>query len=153
MAGQSRVIIHLLLFVSAMLAQSPPSAAPPQFAEYKAQPAFSGTPAAPQTNMNNARRFRTVLRAGAAKGPNFDEHYTLVQWGCGAGCAQFSIVDAKTGSVYDPPFQSVSFGSTEQGFVEDSGIRYKLDSSLLVISGCPDGKECAIGYYAGTARR
>jgi hypothetical protein len=122
----------------------------PQFSDYKAQQAFSGTPAVPQTNTQNSKRYRTVIREGAAKGPNFDGQYTVVEWGCGAGCAQFSIVDACAGKVYDPPFPGVSFEPQEGKFVADSGIRYKPESSLLVINGCPGGKDCATWYYEWT---
>lgn len=135
-------ILGTVLFAQASVGNAP------QFSQYKAGQAFSGIPVVPQMNTKNAKRFRTRIREGAAKGPNFDGHYTVVEWGCGGACAQFSIVDAQTGAVYDPPFV-IAFGSVSQGFVdgEDSGIHYKLDSSLLVVGGCPNEEDCAIYYY------
>jgi len=147
MPRSSTVLLLALSLVGCGLVAQQPSAEAPRFSDYKAEPAFTGTPAAPQTNTPNARRFRTVIREGAAKGPNFDGHYTVVEWGCGAACAQFSIVDAVTGKVYDPPFSGVSFESADGAFLEDSGIRYKPDSSLMWINGCPGGKDCASWYY------
>ena len=139
-----------ILLLSGMTFAQAPATAVPQFAEHEAAQGFIGTPAVPQMNTSNAKRFHTVIREGTAKGPNFDGHYTVVEWGCGAGCAQFSIVDAVTGKVYDPPFPSVAFVSGDGRFIQNSGIRYQLDSSLLVISGCPGGKHCAEWYYEWT---
>lgn len=146
------LVVALLTFSFwslAAFAQQPSDQAP-DFSDYKAEQAFSGSPAVPQTNTQNAKRYHTVIREGAAKGPNFDGHYMVVEWGCGAGCAQFSIVDARTGKVYDPPFPGVSFESQDGKFVADSGIAYKPESSLLVINGCPGGKDCATWYYEWT---
>ena len=47
-----------------------------------------------------ARRFRTMIREAAAKGPNFAGHFTVAEWGCGAGCVSVAIIDAATGSIY-----------------------------------------------------
>jgi len=33
------------------------------------------------------REYRTMLRKGAKKGPNFASHFTVVQWGCGTQCS------------------------------------------------------------------
>jgi hypothetical protein len=144
------VVVLSSLFLSAAFHAQVPAASAPEFSQYKAEPAFTGTPAIPQMNTKNAKRFHTVIREGSAKGPNFDGHYTVVEWGCGAGCAQFSIVDAATGKVYDPLFPGVSFESAEGKFVSDSGIRYQPDSSLMMINGCPGGKDCAAWYYEWT---
>src|SRR5919199_362191 len=43
------------------------------------------------------RMFRTKLREGAAAGPTFAGHYTIVLWGCGTGCQIVAVVDARTG--------------------------------------------------------
>lgn len=77
----------------------------PKFTDYKERAVFKGKPAA--VNVNNhpkAKQFRTVLHAGAAKGPNFAGHYTAITWGCGTECQMLGIVDAKTGRVFIAPF-------------------------------------------------
>jgi hypothetical protein len=46
-----------------------------------------------------APRFRTILSQGAAAGPNFANHYTIVSWGCGSPCIEFVILDAADGRI------------------------------------------------------
>lgn len=113
----------------------------PTFEAHPAAPSSLGGPAPVDlTSHPRARRFRTVLSRGAAEGPNFAGHYTVVSWGCGTMCQEFMIVDALTGRVYD-------------GRTTALGAEYRLDSDLLVINPpdrlaetpCP-GQECAPQY-------
>ena len=122
------------------------------FSKYPAKSLYNGKPAAAQPTSEVAQRFRTVITEGAKKGPNFAGRYTVVSWGCGTACAQFAIVDAKNGKVFDPPFSTVSFESDKSQFFQQSGIHYQLTSSLLVIEGCPDGKDCAEHLYKWTGK-
>jgi hypothetical protein len=93
----------------------------PRFEAYPVHDTFTGTPAPVDlSSAQGARRFRTVLRAGAAKGPNFAGHYTVVQWGCGSPCQSYAIVDARTGRV--------RFGEESLSV----GTDFRLDSRLLV---------------------
>jgi hypothetical protein len=46
------------------------------------------------------RKYRTAIRESLAKGVDFAEQYVVVCWGCGTGCKEFAVVDAKTGTVY-----------------------------------------------------
>lgn len=86
-------------FPRGLLAQ--PQATPlPRFEDFRADAGFTGTPAALVTAGSTlARTYRTRLREGAAKGPNFAGHFTLVSWGCGASCQDWAVVDARTGQV------------------------------------------------------
>jgi hypothetical protein len=43
--------------------------------------------------------YRTKLREGAARGPNFAGHYSVVTWGCGSSCQILAVVDARTGKL------------------------------------------------------
>ncbi len=73
----------------------------PTFDEYAVNATFSRTPAPVNFgSAEGARRFRTVLREGAAKGPNFADHYTVITWGCGSPCVLMAIVDADDGHVF-----------------------------------------------------
>jgi hypothetical protein len=129
----------------------------PDFDRYPAGPKFTGSPAAPVLRTKRQRMFRTMIRDNAAKGPNFAGHYTVGIWGCGASCVSFAIVDARSGSVYDTPFEVVGFGAP---FVYDDGsniqqsdfepVRFRVDSRLLVVRGCPGERDCASYYYAWT---
>jgi hypothetical protein len=73
----------------------------PSFADYEvSDTSITTTMPVDLSSADGASRFRTVLREGAARGPNFAGHYTVVHWGCGSPCVSFAIVDASTGSVY-----------------------------------------------------
>lgn len=74
---------------------------PPQFEDFPVRDFYKGRPAAVDLSSNTlARSYRTRLRKGAKKGPNFAGHYTIVDWGCGSNCQVYAVVDAHTGKVY-----------------------------------------------------
>ncbi|HJZ69124.1 MAG TPA: hypothetical protein VKF81_13445 [Blastocatellia bacterium] len=126
----------------------------PSFEDLPVKEQFKGSPAAVRLSTREARRYRTVIREGAREGPNFAGHYTIVQWGCGAGCAQFAVVDAKTGAVFMP-----SFYVGPRAFVEgqsgepDEPIQFRIDSRLLIVSGAPNEKSEGIYYYKWDGKR
>ena len=77
----------------------------PQFRDYVVADTYSGAPALVNFCISpGARYYRTRLREGAAKGPNFAGHFTIVTWGCGSDCYDIAIVDARTGRVWFAPF-------------------------------------------------
>ena len=107
-----------------------------------------------------ARRYRTRIREGAAEGPNFAGHFTIVGWGCGTSCVQWAIVDAQTGTVYFPPDEialistvhvNIAEGETEPLFY---GLRFRKDSELLMILGAPNEDESREGilFYRWTGK-
>ena len=101
----------------------------PQFSDYPVKDIYRGRPAAVKlTSHPLAWTFRTVLRDGAEKGPNFAGHFTVVLWGCGAGCQSFAIVEANSGKVI--------FMTSEKEKIPEAvvGLDYKIDSSLLVVN-------------------
>jgi hypothetical protein len=116
------------------------------FEKYRVTREFGGKPAPPVVSEGEAHRFRTVLREGAKEGPNFAGHYTLVVWGCGSSCASFAIVDAITGKVYWPPFSGFTWTDGNGPFTEE-GLHYRRHSTLLVVQGCPEEKDCATRHY------
>lgn len=73
------------------------------------------------SSYKDARTYRTKLRNGAQKGPNFAGHYTIVQIGCGTQCQENWIVDAHTGKILDR-FSSMIY------------TKYELDSTLLILN-------------------
>src|SRR2546423_8261349 len=94
----TQLFIGLLLVGSLARAQQ----TVPRFESY-AVPVYKGKSA--PLNLKSAKganTFRTRLREGAKEGVNFAGHYTLVEWGCGAGCLDVGIIDVKTGTVYFP---------------------------------------------------
>jgi hypothetical protein len=64
--------------------------------------------------------YRTKLREGAARGPNFAGRYTVVTWGCGTGCQILAVVDARTGQL------------SRETLLLAQGARFKRTSTLLL---------------------
>ncbi|MDT7806377.1 MAG: hypothetical protein QOJ70_190 [Acidobacteriota bacterium] len=104
----------------------------PRFEDYTVREVYKGRPARIRLDSKKAREFRTRLREDSRGGPNFAGHYTVVVWGCGTGCAQMGVVDARTGRVYFPPLEFMDIPD-----MEDEGSRshfFRLDSRLLVLT-------------------
>jgi hypothetical protein len=99
-------LASLLLVVPGIYSQGPKL---PSFKEFATAEVFSGKPAAPVLRTPNQRLFRTMIRQGAAKGPNFAGHYSIADWGSGAGCVSIAVVDAKDGRVFDGPFEDMGW--------------------------------------------
>jgi hypothetical protein len=90
--------------------------------------------------------FRTRLREDSRAGPNFAGRYTVIVWGCGTGCAQMGVVDARNGRAYFPPVEYMDIPD-----MEDAEVRsrvFRLDSRLLVITkNLYDGQGTYTAYY------
>jgi hypothetical protein len=111
-----------------------------------------------------ARMFRTAIRRGLAAGVNFSGGYTLVNWGCGASCLEWAVVNVATGKVYfDPARRTLIMDhvdldapprkdGADRTFV---GLIFRRDSSLLVLQGAPneDPAREGITYLRWTGRR
>ena len=133
---------------------------PPTFAQYPAARVDLKPSKVDIASNPLARRFRTMIRMQAPKGPNFAGHYTIAYWGCGVACIRFAIIDAATGTVYSPPQRlkyvtadHVSFGPNEPR-ENLPGLRYEVDSRLLIVLGAPnedDARE-GIAYYQWTGK-
>jgi hypothetical protein len=111
----------------------------PTFADLPAPQTFSGKAAPPQVTEGKAHTYRTRLREGAANGPNFADHYTVVIWGCGTDCVEFAIIDAKSGAVFFPAFLPVEsvFERDAEGktTITPRKVEFRRDSRLLVVTG------------------
>ena len=124
----------------------------PRFEDYPVTDIFKGSPAPPKLRRPGDRMFRTRIREGAAKGPNFAGHYTIADWGCGMGCISIAIVDAKDGRTYDAPFTALAWGvPMMKESVEP--LAFKLDSRLLIVRGCPEEENCGSYFYEWTGSR
>lgn len=60
----------------------------------------------------------------ATLGPNFADHYTLIELGCGTGCAYYMIVDTKTGKLYDERI----------GDFAGLGTIFQIESNLVIVT-------------------
>jgi hypothetical protein len=156
-----RKIITAFLFISLLFAGAlaMERQATPRFEAYAA-PIYKGKIA--PVNLKSAKgagSFRTRLREGAEKGVNFAGHYTLVAWGCGTGCLDVGIIDAKTGMVYFPK----ELGGLGVWFFsdnpDDEALQFKPNSRLLMLSGFPasegnsDNPKTGLYYYEWTGTR
>ena len=126
----------------------------PRFEDFPVTEKFAGKPAPVKLLTAEARRYRMVIREGAREGPNFAGHFTIVTWGCGAGCVQFAIVDARTGLVYSPRFYvAARTHFDEETDQPDEPLQFRIDSKLLIVSGSPNEKNDGMYYYSWDGKR
>jgi len=136
-----RGLIYLLLIVNA----SACIAAEDEFLKFSPESEYFGSPAAPLLDTKNKRRFRTVLRNGAQEPANFNGHYRIIYWGCGANCISWAIVDQKSGAVWMAPHISESCWPFKRDYDPNAYIpdwfESKVQSSLFYSYVCsnPDG--------------
>jgi hypothetical protein len=123
------------VLLAAIAAGAPAPQKPlPKFDDYRVDEKFRNKPAPVVTTGSNlARTYRTRLREGEAKGPNFAGHFTLVSWGCGGGCQDWAVVDARTGHVFESMIRT------------SVGGEFHLDSRLLLV----DTPKLAAEAYSG----
>ena len=114
---------------------------PPKFTDYPASVEPAGKLAEPRLDSKGAKLFRTMLREGAARGPNFAGHYAIVDWGCGASCTDMAIVDTRSGKVaFDRRIRD-----NYTGHVGGDYRGFRVNSRLLVIAGMPQEEEARDG--------
>jgi len=120
----------------------------PKFENFAVTEQFTGKPARPVLASREALKYRTAITEGSREGPNFAGHFTIVEWGCGGGCVQFAIVDAKTGQVFMPPFY-VGPRAVVEGTDSEPGdpLQYQKDSKLLIVNGSRNEKGEGVYYY------
>lgn len=129
----------------------------PRFEDHPAEPVEIDNPAPVDFSDNpDARLFRTRLTRGAAEGPNFAGHYTIVGWSCGSTCFAWAMVDAITGRVhFAPGLRIVSGVHVDEMYPDAAGeatdyglLRFRRDSSLLVVIGMPGEEPARDGIAA-----
>lgn len=107
--------------------------------------AWSGVPAKPVLDTPDKRLFRTALREGAAQGPNFAGHMTIVRWGCGTSCVAWAAVDARTGRVTKLP--GADYMDTNHVGGKLGGVTFKRGSRVIVLAGAPREDQAREGVY------
>ena len=119
----------------------------PTFEQFKVEGKYTGKPSVPVLRTRMQRTFQTVIREAVQSGPNFAGHYTLAQWGCGAGCVSMAVVESKTGQAFDGPFNLLGY---DLSYVYEGGeeqLEFRVNSRLIVARGCPGEKDCGTYYY------
>jgi hypothetical protein len=107
----------------------------PRFQDYPVAKTFTGRNAAVRLVSDEDRKYRTMLTQGASGKLNFAGDYILVLWGCGSGCAEGAVIDAKTGVVSWLPYFVVGCDSTCIDFADKEFIEFRPDSKLLILNG------------------
>jgi hypothetical protein len=109
----------------------------------------------PRIDSSEARRYRTVIRHGAADGSNFAGHFAVVAWGCGSSCSERAIVDTRSGHVYfDRRLRDLD--TTQAKAINDKDEQFpayfSVSSRLLVIVGAPNEDESrdGVAFYEWT---
>lgn len=131
---------------------------PLRFEDFPA-PASGASPIAkPLIDSTEARRYRTMIRQGAADGPNFAGHFAVVAWGCGSSCSERAIVDTRTGHVYfDKRLRDLDTTQADENGESDNQFPayFNLSSRLLVIVGAPgeDESRDGVAFYAWTGNQ
>jgi hypothetical protein len=117
----------------------------PSFEQYRVAEVYRGKPATPVFRTREELEYRTRIRRGAAQGPNYAGHYSVVEWGGGTGTNGFVLVDETTGQIFfhaQPPNTGPEFF-------------YNLDSRLMVIdsyTGPPDAESCIRSFWEWTGK-
>jgi hypothetical protein len=145
-----RCFVCMCLFTVSLVSQA--HKAKPKFHDYPVSEIYKGKPAPPILTSKRQRMFRTMIRLGAKQPVKFAGHYTLPNWGCGASCMSFAIVDSRSGKVYDTPFDYIldPVGGAWLDQFDDKfpeRIEFHPNSRLLRIFACPDGEDCGFHYY------
>lgn len=128
------LFLTLLILANAnVFADNKESDSLPKFSDFSIseQDIFSGVPAPAVLNSDTDKTFKSRVKDAAKEDVNFAGHYTLSSWGCGSGCEQVVVVDAKTGKTVWLPF--FLYYSPTDPEVEE-GLEFKKDSKLLIIN-------------------
>jgi len=85
-----------------------------------------------------ARTFRTVLRDAARQEPNFASGFIVAEWGCGASCTTWAVVDPSNGRVLTAKDYAVVVGVHVN---DDNRVQYRRGSRLIVVEGSADDEK------------
>ena len=118
-----------------------------RFTDYSVTDLFRGTPVPPVPSSRKARMFRTQLRRQAATGPNFAGHFTLVRFGCGAGCVTGAVVDARSGRVWFPRFRVEDALERDGRISVHHSVDFRLKSELVVACGRINEGQTGTAYF------
>ena len=130
------ITVAILVFAAAVSAQI---AKTPGFGKYPATVEKARVKAINFKKNPDARTFRTRLSEALKGGVNFAGHYIVTGWGCGTGCTNAAIIEARTGDVIWPD----QFANIDASYGEDYSneqLEFKKNSRLLIIHGRPGSR-------------
>jgi len=127
----------------------------PQFREFPARRYLGKNASLHLGNDSEARLYRTRVFAWSKEKPNFAGHYVLATWGCGTECTQLTIIDVKSGKVYQPEGLSTISANKVDGELTGGNwfasgvVRFVSDSRMLILLGTPEerNEDRGVSYY------
>lgn len=121
-----RWMLTILALVALPLTQAFAQARNHSFKDFPVKRIYAGKSAYPQFKGRDKKyaEFRTRIREGVKKGPNFGGTYSIVEIGCGTGCLFAFVANNRTGEVFDFPLGGENNYQMQ--------LLYKLDSTLIV---------------------
>jgi hypothetical protein len=128
------IIAALTIFGAGVL--SIPAQSVPKFSDYPTRVTKARASSIDFKRDPSARTFRTRLSAALRDGVNFAGHYIVTGWGCGTGCSNAAIIEARTGRVIWPDQFANIDASYGAGYSEKQ-IDFRPNSRLLIIHGRP----------------
>jgi len=124
-----------IAFIAWALAMTALGQRTPSFSQYPARVEKARAKSINFKQPNN-RTYKTRLSEALRGGVNFAGHYIIVGWGCGTGCTNAAVIDARTGNVAWPiQFYNVD-ASYGDGY-SDEQIEFRKNSRLMIIHGRP----------------
>lgn len=87
--------------------------------------------------------YRTRIREGLKLGPNFSGEFSVIQFGCGAGCTFVYVANNRTGQVYKFPR-----GGDDNLYLQ---LKYEATSRLLIAQWANyDARTCMLEHFEWT---
>ncbi len=116
-------------------------------AAQKSVPKFTQFPAAVEKPHSLKTKGRPIplkyiggLKEAAKRGVNFAGHYVLTGRGCGTGCTNAYVINARTGETLYPD-ELFNIDATYGDDYSDIQLEFKKNSRLLIIHGRPGSKD------------
>jgi len=116
----------------------------PKFEDFPAKEIYTGQPVAVyyenspkmkefDENGGASGGYKSLITDEVAKGPNFNNHYRLIDWSCGSSCRAAAIIDVSSGEIVYSPF--IGDKNNRPNFDPWENLNYQVNSSLLVVNG------------------
>lgn len=129
----------------------------PRFIDYPASQFFKGRPKKivwpkgfDQANPNNEKLISTIGLT-LPHNPNFAGHFAIVQNSCGTNCSEATIINMKSGQVLDDfPYGTLETSLDSKDGPAYKGLSFRLQSRLLIASGCFDWDAPDSAHQCGT---
>lgn len=125
--------LALLVLGFAVAASGQPG---PKFSQYEATVEKARITKIDFKKNADARTYRTRLTEALRGGVNFAGHYIIAGWGCGTGCTNAAVIDARSGKIHWPEELYNVDASYGEGY-SDVQLDFRRNSRMLIIHGRP----------------